>query len=251
MTMENVGQNRDDICEIVKVVPESHDIYTVYLKGPGQKFAGRKAGQYLSVSMPGPNGWSQAHPFTISCAPEDSLLSLTIRRQGEFTSAIPDLKAGTPLKCMGPLGAFCNDIDSKLSIVMMAGGVGVTPFLSVLRHFRNTDAGNKVKLFWANKTIEEAFRIDEISEMTNKLDLTVVHCLSREDDVQRHFQPQYARIRYETGHLSGDILKGDGVTKGAAFYLCGPPPMMESALKELGTLQVEQSEVEQERFTWQ
>jgi NAD(P)H-flavin reductase len=125
--------NQVAVCKIVKVVREDQDISTVYLEGPAGQFAGRKAGQFLSVSMPGPNGWSQAHPFTISCAPEDSLLSLTIRKQGEFTSAILDLKPGTPLKCMGPLGAFCKDIDSKLSIVMMAGGVGVTPFLSVLR----------------------------------------------------------------------------------------------------------------------
>ena len=160
------------------------------------------------------------------------------------------MKPGTPLKCMGPLGAFCKDIDSKLSIVMTAGGVGVTPFLSVLRHFRKTDAGNKVKLFWVNKTIEEVFRIDEITEMTNKLGLTVVHCLSREDDAQRYLQPHHANVQYEKGHLSADILKRHGVAKDAAFYLCGPPPMMESALKELGALQVDQSEVEQESFTW-
>ncbi len=207
MTPENVGQNQDGIWEIVKVVPETHDIYTVYLKGPAEKFAGRKAGQYLTVSMLGPNGWSQAHPFTISCAPEDSILSLTIRKQGEFTSAIPDLKPGMPLKCMGPFGVFCQNIDSKPVIVMMAGGVGITPFLSVLRHFRNTSAGNNVMFFWVNKTIEEVFRFDEIKEMTQNLDLTVVHCLSRENDAQRYFQSHYARVQYEKGHLSGEGME--------------------------------------------
>ncbi|MHB8772780.1 MAG: FAD/NAD-binding family oxidoreductase [Syntrophales bacterium] len=251
MITENVGQNQDDIWKIEKVVAETNDIYTVYLKGPAEKFAGRKAGQFLTVSMPGSNGWSQAHPFTISCAPEDSLLSLTIRKQGAFTSAIPDLKPGTPLKCMGPFGFFCKDIDSKPSIVMMAGGVGVTPFLSVLRHFKNTNSRNNVALFWVNKTIEEVFRLDEINEMTQNLDLTVVHCLSRENDAQRYFKPLFGRVRYETGRLSADILKRHGVTKDAAFYLCGPPPMMESALKQLGVLQVDQSAVAQESFTRQ
>jgi ferredoxin-NADP reductase len=75
--------------------------------------------------------------------------------------------------------------------------------------------------------------------------------LSREDDVQRHFQQQYPHIRYEKGRLSGDILKRHEVAKDAAFFLCGPPPMMEAALKELDNLHVDPSAVKQENFTWQ
>jgi ferredoxin-NADP reductase len=133
----------------------------------------------------------------------------------------------------------------------MAGGVGITPFLSVLRHFKNIKAGNKVTLFWANKAIADVFSSDEIEKMTQELSLTVVHCLSREDDVQRHFQQQYPHILYEKGRLSGDILKRHGVTKDATFFLCGPPSMMEAALKELDNLHVDPSAVKQENFTWQ
>ena len=250
MTTENIGQNQVDIGTVVNVVRETPGIYTVYLKNDAAKFAGRKAGQFMSIGMMGPSGWSRTHPFTISCAPEESLLSLTIKKEGEFTSAIPDLRPGTILKCMGPFGVFCKNIDEKPSIVMMAGGVGITPFLSVLRHFRTTGAGNKVILFWVNKTMEDVFRIEELNEMTRNLNLTVVHCLSREDDAGRYFQPDYAHVRYEKGRLSGEILKTHGAAGGAAFYLCGPSPMMESALKELGVLQVDPAAVEQERFAW-
>ncbi len=100
---------------------------------------------------------------------------------------------------------------------MMAGGVGITPFLSVLRHFKNIKAGNKVTLFWANKAIADVFSSDEIEEMTQELSLTVVHCLSREDDVQRHFQQQYPHILYEKGRLSEDILKRYGGYSGCCL----------------------------------
>jgi NAD(P)H-flavin reductase len=113
----------------------------------------------------------------------------------------------------------------------------------VLRHFRNIKAGNKVTLFWVNKTIEDVFSSEEIEKMTQELNLTVVHCLSREDDVQSHFQQIYPHVLYEKGRLSGDILKSNGVDKDAAFYVSGPPPMMEAALKELGSLNVDQSAV--------
>jgi predicted ferric reductase len=250
MTEQSTGRDPKNIWTVVKVVPENHDINSLYLEGSDERFAVRKAGQFVSISMMRPDGWSEPHPFTISGAPEDAILRLTIKKEGLFTSAIQDLKPGTPVKCMGPLGVFCKNIDMKPIVVLIAGGVGVTPFLSVLRHFRNIKAGNKVTLFWANKAMPEVFSSDEIKEMTQDLDLAVVHCLSREDDAQRYFQQQYPRVHYEKGRLNGDILKRHGVAKNAAFYLCGPPPMMEAALKELGSLDVEQSAVEQEKFIW-
>lgn len=250
MTDMSVNQSQPNIWKVVKVVSENHDINSVYLEGTDEKFAGRKAGQFVSVMIMSPEGWSEPHPFTISGAPEEAILRLTIKKEGRFTSAIPDLKPGTPVKCMGPLGIFCEDIDIKPVIIMMAGGVGITPFLSVLRHFRNIKAGNKVTLFWANKTIEDVFSSEEIGEMTHELNLTVVHCLSREDNVQSYFQQLHPRVFYEKGRLSGDILKRHGVDKDAGFYLCGPPPMMEAALKELDSLNVDLSAVKREKFSY-
>ena len=250
MPEKSTGQDQTNIWTVVKVVPENQDIHSLYLEGSDEKFKGRKAGQFVSIRILRPDGWSEPHPFTISGAPEDPILRLTIKKEGVFTSAIPDLKPGGPVKCMGPLGVFCKDIDLKPVIVLMAGGVGITPFLSVLRHFRNIKASNKVTLFWVNKAIADVFSSDEIAEMIRDLNLTVVHCLSREDDPQLYFQQQHPLVHYEKGRLNGDILKSHGVAKDAAFYLCGPPPMMEATVKELGSLNVEPSAVEQEKFIW-
>ncbi|PKN34977.1 MAG: FAD/NAD-binding family oxidoreductase [Deltaproteobacteria bacterium HGW-Deltaproteobacteria-19] len=250
MTTTEAGKEEKNIWKVVRVVPENHDVNSVFLEGADEKFSVRRAGQFASIRIPGPDGWSEPHPFTISAAPEDSLLRLTIKKEGAFTSAIPDLKPGTSVKVMGPLGVFCKGIDEKPEIVMIAGGVGVTPFLSVLRHFRNGKARNRVLLFWGNKTLSDAFCRDEIREMTRDLDLTVIHCLSREDDVGGYFDGQAPQLLYEKGRLSADTLKRHGATREAAFYLCGPPPMMESALKELEALGVDPATVEEERFIW-
>ena len=250
MNTNNADQLKKNTWNVVKVVPENHDTHSLYLEGSDEKFARRKAGQFASLSIMSPDGCSDPHPFSIAGAPEDPVLRLTIKKAGKFTSAIPDLKTGTPVKCMGPIGLFCKDIDNKPKIVMMAGGVGVTPFLSVLRHFRNIKAGNIVTLFWVNKTMEDVFATDEIQEMTRGLTLRVVYCLSRADDVEGYYRQEYPGVFYEKGRLSGQILKRHGATKDASFYLCGPPPMMESALTEVGSLNVDQSAVEKESFTW-
>jgi NAD(P)H-flavin reductase len=239
-----------NIWKIVKVVPENLDTYSLFLEGSDEKMAKRRAGQFVSLSIMTPDGWSAPHPFSIAGAPEDPVLRLTIKKAGQFTSAIPDLKPGTEVRCMGPIGAFCKDIDAKPLVVMMAGGVGITPFLSVLRHFRNIKAKNIVTLFWVNKTMEDVFATDEIQAMTRDLALTVVYCLSRADDVQGYYRQEYPGVFYEKGRLSGDILKRYGATKDASFYLCGPPPMMESALAEVGSLNVEQNAIENENFAW-
>jgi ferredoxin-NADP reductase len=237
------------MCKVIKVVPENRDINSLYLEVDDERFNQRKAGQFLSLMMMRPDGWSEPHSFSLSGAPEESYLRLTIKNVGRFTATIPDLKPQTAVKCRGPFGAFCKDIDAKPSIVMLAGGVGVAPFLSVLRHFRNIRANNKVILFWVNRTIEDVFSSDEIEAMTNELSLRVVCCMSREDDVSKFSRRQYPGFFYEKGRLSGDILEKFGITKYMAFYLCGPIPMMDAALTELGELGVNRSDVQQEKYT--
>jgi predicted ferric reductase len=251
MAEAKADQAERNIWKVVKVVPENGDINSVYLEGFDEKFSKRAAGQFASIMIRKPEGWSEAHPFTISAAPEDKLLRFTIKKEGAFTSDIPNLKPGTEVRCTGPLGVFCKGIDGDAGIVMMAGGVGVTPFLSVLRHFRYTKAAGETTLFWVNKTMAETFAADEIGAMTQELNLTVVHCLSREDDVQRHFQPRFPRVLYEKGRLNADILTRHGAGPGAAFYLCGPPPMMDAALTEVGALGVDPASVRQEKFSYQ
>ena len=250
MASANTASEEKNIWKVVRVAGENSDVNSLFLEGKDEKFTARKAGQFVSIRVPAAEGWSEPHPFTISAAPEDNLLRLTIKKEGVFTSAIPSLTPGTPVKVMGPLGVFCQGIDDRPEIVMLAGGVGITPFLSVLRHFRTCGAKNLVILFWSNKTLADVFCREEIAAMTGELPLNVVHCLSREDDVQSYFDARIPGVKYEKGRLNAEIMKKHGVKENAAYYVCGPPPMMDTALKELESLGVDPAQVEQERFVW-
>lgn len=250
MASPETGQDQAHMWKVVRVQPESHDINSLYLEGTDEKFQKRKAGQYASLRIMRPDGWSEPHPFTISCAPEDAQLRFTIKRIGAFTSAIPDLRPGMQVKCMGPLGVFCRDIDARPSIVMIAGGVGITPFLSVLRHFRNIGADNRTMLFWSNKTVDDVICADELAEMTKVLNLTVIHNLSRDDDAARHARDAFPNVFFEHGRLAADTLGKHGAAAGAACYLCGPPPMMDTTLQELSAMGIDPGTVEREKFSW-
>jgi len=71
-----------NIWKIVKVAPENQDTYSLYLEGSDEKIAKRRAGQFVSLSIMTPDGWSAPHPFSIASAPEDPVLCLTIKKAG-------------------------------------------------------------------------------------------------------------------------------------------------------------------------
>ena len=225
MDMKDEGMK--NACTVHRIETENKDITSVYIEGYDDKFRNRKAGQYLTLKIEHAGIWSEAHPFTISCAPEDPLLRLTIKKAGEFTSAIPGLKPGDKVICDGPYGVFCKDIENKGDIVMIAGGVGITPFLSVLRHFRNTGAVNNMLLLWSNKTMDDTFAGSE-----------------------KYAEDAYPRVCHVPGRISQEMLKKHLVFKAPSFYLCGPPPMQESILAQLGEFGVDAASVEKENFSW-
>jgi predicted ferric reductase len=251
MIMKNPDAHEDSdiIWKVLKTEPESHDTTSLYLEGHEERLKRRRAGQWASIRVMGEDGWSEPHPFTISCAPEDEVLQFTIKRAGVFTSSILELKPGTPVRVEGPFGVFCRDIEKKREIAMIAGGVGITPFLSVLRRSRNIRAKNKMSLFWTNKTIEDVFVADELKEMTGDLNLKIVHTLSREKEVEKYFQAEYPSVLYVPGYATREVLQKHLHLPDTSFYLCGPPKMQEFILGELEACGIDPKSVEKENFS--
>lgn len=244
----------NDAAKIVKIVRENQDITSLYIEGFDESFKKRRAGNFLTLKIQKGDGWSEAHPFTISCAPEDPQLRVTIKKLGPFTQKVHSLEPGAPVTVAGPYGLFCKDIDANENIVMIAGGVGITPFLSVLRHFRSIKASNSVLLIWSNKGLEDAFALDELQAMTKDLHLKVVHNLSRETegaDMAKYSDAAFPNVVYESGRCTRGLMKKyvDFSAK-PAIYLCGPPPMQDFVIGELESLGVDPKSVKKESFTW-
>ena len=227
------------------VIPESQDVTSLILEAPPGVSIRHAPGQFATIRARTDQGWGKPHPFTISCDSGCDTLRFTIKSVGGFTSTIRDLKPGDQLRCDGPYGAFCKDIEAKDPIVMIAGGVGVTPFLSVLRTFRNRKANNRMTLFWSNKTLADVFASDELAAMTRELDLTVVHALTRETPGP---DLDSARVHYLSGRLTPAMLIRFSDPAHSAVYLCGPPPMQETLLALLADLGVPRDAVQRETF---
>ncbi|MEJ5347740.1 MAG: ferric reductase-like transmembrane domain-containing protein [Desulfosoma sp.] len=239
------------LCQVEQIVPETHDTVSVWLRPLKEtgKLAPRRAGQFALLRLATKRGFSEPHPFTISGPPEDQVLRFTIKRTGSFTQRIHRLSSGDRILYEGPFGVFLADVNRYSSLALIAGGVGITPFLSLLRHFQVTSQAVPTVLLYANKTLKDIIAREELSAMAQTMPLQVVHVLSRET-FPNGYPEDGPRVLFLKGHITAEILKSQ-LQADQGFYLCGPPAMQQTVLKEIrAAFGLKPSSVSRELFFW-
>ncbi len=217
----------------IKLVPENESDYFEF--NPGQfhfiKFSGCQ-------NLP-----AEEHPFTISSSPtQKSHLTSTIKASGDFTRQMGKLHKGEKVKVIGPYGKFSFlETPSDAPIVFIAGGIGVTPIMSMLRYMHDHNHEQDILLLYSNKMEPDIVFRDELDEIAAKssLNLRVVHILSKQDNWQG-----------EQGHIDKDLFKRycKEPLRNNNYFLCGPPSMSQSVLKELKKLHVPLKNIHCEAF---
>jgi ferredoxin-NADP reductase len=144
----------------------------------------------------------------------------------------------------GPYGRFSYLLyPDERDFVFIAGGIGITPFMSMLRHMAHSKAEAPVLLLYANRTEEDITFREELDRIARgeAPRLTVVHVL----------ESPPAGWHHETGRISREMLERrlEGNVKGKAFYICGPPPMMSAVMDMIRVLGVPRRHVHSERFS--
>jgi predicted ferric reductase len=220
---------------VADVSEEAQDVYTVELL-PEEDDITHAAGQFAFVTFESAEVPAEEHHFTIASAPDRDGFEYTIKDVGDFTAQIQDLQAGDTAIVEGPYGAFTLDEDAD-SLVMVAGGIGITPLMSMLRYMDETDRGVDTQLLYGNQTRNDIAFKEELDVMEAENDwLTVTHVLS-EEDVDG----------YEHGFIDEALLAETDTD--AQYYVCGPPPMMDAVADALHELGVDASQVHMERFS--
>jgi predicted ferric reductase len=205
----------------------------VSLKPQGRKLQHR-AGQFLFVSFPDDAGLKEAHPFTISSAPHEPNLRLSIKASGDFTQHLHgNLRAAARAHIEGPYGALDYKTGARRQ-VWVAGGIGVTPFLSWLRDFGTTSA-HQIDFFYTVRSRDEAVFADEIEAADRRHDFFTAHLVCSNTDGRL----TAARIAEKCGDLTQ-----------AEFYLCGPLAMTESLHQQLRAAGVSDRRIHFEEFNF-
>jgi len=183
-------------------------------------------GQYVSLRFPGETRY---HAFSIASSPMSGELELVVKIEHEFTTHLFSSAPGTVLECMGPMGRFLQSITGDL--VMVAGGVGVTPFLSMMRWARDTKREDREYwLFYSCRTRDQLGFEDELRRLpAQNPHIHIIMTLTRE-------QPE--GWDQELGHVDkAMLLRHLGKLDDQTFATCGPNRMVTAiiqALNEVG-----------------
>jgi len=182
----------------------------VTLRAKKQAMSKHRPGQFLFVRFPREKDLNESHPFTISSAPSEDDLRLTIKASGDFTRELfAQLKAGSDAIIEGPYGMFNYKTGGPRQI-WIAGGIGLTPFLSFLRDMDGSLA-HDIDLYYTVRHPEEAIFLEEIEAADQKNSRLKV----------------YIRYSAKDGSLKiEDIVKNaGGDVRSHHVYMCGPLPM--------------------------
>jgi len=210
--------------EILSVDAETHDTYTIRMKPANGKLPRYRPGQFMFLKLKRKKGKSEEHPFTISSSPTlDGEITATIKESGNFTDTIGETTVEDSARIAAPYGKFSFIYDEPARFLFIAGGVGITPIMSMIRFLRDTGDGRPVKLLFANKSEKDILFRDEISVLPENF--AHVHVLSRPDESWTG----------RTGYIDEKILRQDAgeYLDDCTIYLCGPPPMMTAVEKEI------------------
>lgn len=209
------------IVKIRSIGKVTHDVVRIILERPvGYTFT---SGQATEVAINKKEWEDERRPFTFTNLPNDDHLEFTIKTYPErrgVTNEILNLRAGDELILHDVWGA----ISYKGEGVFIAGGAGITPFLSIFRYLKSQNEINGNLLIFANKTKADIIHEEEFKSLLGN---AFINILSREQ------VPGYAH-----GKITETFLKEHVASFDKPFYVCGPPPMMDAIRIQLADLGV-------------
>ncbi|GAA0666269.1 ferredoxin reductase family protein [Streptomyces thermocarboxydovorans] len=216
--------------QVSAVIPESHDVVSVYVTGRHLDRFPARAGQFCIWRFPGHRNWWLANPFSLSAAPDGRSLRLTARAVGSGSAGLRHLPVGTRVFVEGPYGAFTSLHRTRPGALLIAGGVGITPVRSLLEE----QSGDVVVLYRV-RTEQDAVLVDEMRRLLAVRGGRLHLLTGRTGEGARPFEPENLHA------LVPDITERD-------VYVCGPPAMTSAVLGALRRLNVPGRQVHAEKF---
>src|SRR5262245_32697907 len=228
---------------VAEVRKERGDTSTLVMKPDGHAGFRFSPGQFGWLTIWGSPFAITAHPFSFSssAAATDGRVEMTIRNLGDFTSNIPNVPVGQRVYLDGPYGAFTIGNPADMH-VLIAGGIGVTPMMSMIRTLADQGDKRPVVLLYGVQDWDSITFREELEALKARLDLTIVYVLAKPPPgwtgekgfinaamLKRHLSPPYADHEY---------------------FICGPNVMMDAIEKALGEMNVPMSKYHSERYSF-
>jgi ferredoxin-NADP reductase len=232
------------LAEVVDLIDETPRVRSIILDAP--EWIGHRAGQHVDVRLTAEDGYQAQRSYSIASAPEDQRLALTVEGlpDGEVSSyLVGELRTGDMLELRGPVGGyFVWEADMGGPLLLVAGGSGVVPLMSMLRHRDASGGAVGARLVYSSRSWEDVIYRDELERLASAMNgPEVVHTLTRS---QPSGWTGYAR------RVDGQMLVETAwpASSTPSAFVCGPTPFVESVAAALVLLGYPATSVKTERF---
>jgi len=228
---------------VAEVRKERGDTLTLVMQPDGHPGFRFSPGQFGWLTLWGSPFKITGHPFSFSssAAAADGRVEMSIRNLGDFTSEIYKVPVGQRVYIDGPYGAFTIGNPADMH-VLIAGGVGVTPMMSMIRTLADQGDTRPVILLYGSKDWKSITFRDELEALKARLNLTVVHVLANPP----------AGWTGEQGFINAEMFKRHLPPPYAdhEYFICGPNVMMDAIEAALGEMNVPMSKYHSERYSF-
>lgn len=217
--------------KVISLEKITHDVLKIVTEKPSQY--NFKPGQATELSINKKDWSNKKNPFTFTSLPENDYLEFTIKTyplHKNFTNELLYLKNNDELIVHDVFGTIAYRGEG----IFIAGGAGVTPFISIFRYLKSINAIGNNKLICANKTKADIIQEAEFKDL---LEDNFINILADEK-----------LSGYNFGNITENFIKENSEGLNKIFYLCGPPPMMEVIKKQLTNLNIDESLIVTEKW---
>jgi predicted ferric reductase len=207
---------------VVKKTEQLLDIINIYLKPVGKKM-NFISGQFAYFRFTKSKVSKEPHPFSFSGAPSEEDARISVKILGDYTMSAREISEGDVVAVYGPYGRFGEIYNDpvKKKLIWIAGGIGVTPFLSMLRQESVNSLGHEINFFYSFLKPEEAVFKDEIDKFSSGLSNVRIYywCSSEKGKI-----------------TAGKVAEITGEVTNAFVQVCGPEKMMVAMKEQFGEL---------------
>ena len=227
---------------IAGIREEPGDVWTLSLAPDGHDGLRFEAGQYAWITLADSPFTLQQHPYSFSSSAErQDRVEFTIKALGDFSRSLGERDVGGRAFLEGPYGTFVFTSPASRGAVFIAGGIGITPFVSMLRTLADRHDPRHVVLFYGNERVEDIVFRDELERLKTALHLDVHHVLEKPP-------PDWDGM---SGFITDEIIARHLPEQGRAdfeYYICGPEPLIDAAEHALISQGMPLDRLHSERF---
>jgi ferredoxin-NADP reductase len=238
-----LGRLNWQLADVVEILDETPRVRSLVLRCPA--WPGHLAGQHVDVRLTAEDGYQAQRSYSIASAPEDEHLVLTVERleDGEVSPYLFDvLHLGDQLELRGPIGGHFVWTESLGGpLLLLAGGSGIVPFRSMLRHHGATHSAVPARLLYSSRSFEGIIYRNELAQLDSSANVEVFFTLTREwpNDWNGHRRRIDAELLREISWRPEER---------PLIYVCGPTAFVETAGDALVALGHQPGRIRTERF---